>query len=408
MDPISRRNMLAAAAAGGLLTAATIANAQSGEDVLQPRRPGRGGSNPGPRNTMLDQQNPDVLVPPSTDHGTLPNLRFSFSDAHMRLEPGGWTRQVTSRELGVSKTMAGVEMRLNAGGVRELHWHKAAEWAYMLYGTARITAVDTDGRNFVDDVGVGDLWYFPSGIPHSIQGLGPDGCEFLLVFDDGDFDEDNTFLITDWFKHTPNEVLGKNFGVPASMFGHTPDPSERYIFPAPLPGPLEADKIPGVATVPRSFSHRLLAQEPIKTRSGTVRIADSRIFPVSTTVAAALVEVNPGGMRELHWHTNVDEWQYYIEGQARMGVFGASGQARTFDFQAGDVGYVPFAMGHYIENTGNTPLRFLEMFRSSYYANMSLDTWMALTPPELVQAHLNLNPQVMDALRKKEAPVVPA
>ena len=95
----------------------------------------------------------------------------------------------------------------------------------MLYGRARITAIDPQGRNFVDDVGVGDLWYFPSGIPHSIQGLGPDGCEFLLVFDDGSFDEDNTFLLSDWFKHTPNEVLAKNFGVPASSFGHTPDPS---------------------------------------------------------------------------------------------------------------------------------------------------------------------------------------
>jgi oxalate decarboxylase len=111
----------------------------------------------------------------------------------MRLETGGWTRQVTSRELGVSKNIAGVNMRLNRGGVRELHWHKASEWAYMLYGNARITAVDAQGRNFVDDVGVGDLWFFPAGIPHSIQGLNPDGCEFLLVFDDGDFDEDNTF-----------------------------------------------------------------------------------------------------------------------------------------------------------------------------------------------------------------------
>ncbi len=126
-------------------------------------------------------------------------MRFSFADSHMRLEPGGWTRQVTSRELGVSEDIAGVDIRLNAGGVRELHWHKAAEWAYMLHGSARITAVDPQGRNFVKDVGVGDLWYFPAGVPHSIQGLNPDGCEFLLVFDDGDFDEDNTFLITDWF-----------------------------------------------------------------------------------------------------------------------------------------------------------------------------------------------------------------
>src|SRR6202047_4863268 len=113
-------------------------------------------------------------------------------------------------------------------------------------------------------------------------------------------------------------------------------------------------------------------------------------------------------VREMHWHPNADEWQYYIEGQGRMGVFGASGQARTFDFQAGDVGYVPFAMGHYIENTGTTPLRFLEMFKSSYYADLSLDTWMALTPPELLQAHLTLDRQVMDALRKNKAAIVPA
>ena len=91
-----------------------------------------------------------------------------------------------------------------------------------------------------------------------------------------------------------------------------------------------------------------------------------------------------------------------------MGVFAASGQARTFDFQAGDVRYVPFAMGHYIENTGTTPMRFLEVFKSSYYADVSLDQWMALTPPELVEAHLKLDPQTMAALRKEKVPVVPA
>jgi len=211
-------------------------------------------------------------------------------------------------------------------------------------GRSRSNSIHTDqGKLFIDDVGVGDLWYFPSGIPHSIQGLNPDGCEFLLVFDDGDFDEDDTFLISDWFKHTPSDVLAKNFGVPASLFGHTPDPSELYIFPAPVPGPLGSDKISGAVPVPESFSHRMLAQQPIKTNSGTVRITDTRVFPASKTISAALVEVEPGGMRELHWHPNTDEWQYYIDGQARMGVFAASGQARTFDFLAGDVGYVPFA-----------------------------------------------------------------
>ncbi len=404
---LSRRNILGTVAAGGLATAAGAAAAQT--PTVQPHRDDHhGGTDNGPRNLMLDAQNPDILNPPSTDRGTLPNLRFPFSDSHIRQESGGWTRQVTVRELGVSTGIAGVNMRLNAGGIRELHWHKQAEWAYMLYGTARITAVDAGGRNFVDDVGVGDLWYFPAGVPHSIQGLNADGCEFLLVFDDGAFDEDSTFLLSDWFRHIPPEVLGKNFGVSSTLFGHTPDPSERYIFAAAVPGPLDGDKIAGATPMPQIFSHRMMAQDPVRTKGGTVRVTDSSVFPASKGIAAALVEIEPGAMRELHWHPNTDEWQYYIEGQARMGVFAANGQARTFDFRAGDVGYVPFAMGHYIENTGTTPVRFLEIFKSSYYADISLNQWMALTPPELVEAHLGLDKTVMDALSQKKSPVVPA
>jgi oxalate decarboxylase len=409
-NEFSRRGILASAAVvGGALTAASASIAQAADQAPQPsREPGVGGTDPVPGSLAREGQNPDMLNPPATDSGTTPNLRFSFADAHVRQSSGGWTRQVTVRELGVSKSIAGVNMRLNAGGIRELHWHKQAEWAYMLYGTARITAIDAQGRNFVDDVGVGDLWYFPGGIPHSIQGLNPDGCEFVLVFDDGDFDEDDTFLLSDWFKHVPPEVLGKNFGVPATLFGHTPDPRELYIFKAPVPGPLGPDKLLGAQPVPQSFSHRMLAQDPIRTKSGTVRITDSSVFPVSKTIAAALVEVEPGGLRELHWHPNTDEWQYFIAGQARMGVFAASGQARTFDFQAGDVGNVPFATGHYVENTGSTTLRFLEIFKSSYYADLSLNQWLALTPPELLKAHLNLDQQATDALRKAKAPIVPA
>src|SRR5437588_10338475 len=277
-------------------------------------------------------------------------------------------------------------MWLNPGGVRELHWHKQAEWAYMLNGRARISAVDQDGRNFLDDVGVGDLWNFPAGIPHSIQAL-ENGCEFLLVFDDGNFSEDSTFLISDWFTHTPKDILAKNFGVAASEFADLPRDIDhtRYMFPVPVPGPIRSDRVadPSNTEGQLNFSYRLLAQEPLKTSGGTVRIVDSRNFPAASTIAAALVEIEPGHMRELHWHPTNDEWQYYIAGNGRMTVFASEGKARTFDYQAGDVGYVPFAMGHYIENTGDSPLRFLEMFKSPRYADVSLNQWMALTPPEL-------------------------
>jgi oxalate decarboxylase len=362
----------------------------------------------GPRNTPLEAENPDHLAPPRTDAGTVPNLKFSFAAAHNRVLSGGWAREVTKRELPIATELAGVNMRLKAGAIREMHWHKEAEWGFMLAGRARITAVDQEGRNFIDDVGTGDIWNFPAGIPHSIQGL-ERGCEFLLVFDDGGFNENETFLISDWFKHTPREVLAKNFGLPESAFADIPIDvdHERYIFASEVPPPIASDAVESPAgAVPLSYSYRLMDQEPVEAPGGRVKIVDSSNFPAASTIAAALVEVDPGAVRELHWHPNADEWQYYVSGRGRMTVFAAAGKARTFDYQAGDVGYVPFAMGHFIENTGDEPLRFLEMFRSDRFADVSLNQWMALTPPELVRAHLNLDERATAALSKSKPVVV--
>jgi oxalate decarboxylase len=376
--------------------------------VQEPIRGDRGASILGPRNVPIERENPDLLASPDTDAGTVPNLKFSFSAARTRLGTGGWAREVTVRELPVATTLAGVNMRLKPGGIRELHWHKQAEWGFMLAGRARLTAVDPQGRNFVDDVTVGDLWNFPAGIPHSIQGLA-DGCEFLLVFDDGNFSENETFLLSDWFLHTPRSVLAKNFGVPEDAFDDVPRDIERtrWVFAGDVPGPIASDAVASPAGgVPAPFSHHLLAQTPIHAAGGRVRIADSRNFPAATTIAAALVEVDPGGMREMHWHPNADEWQYYVHGHARMTVFASSEKARTFDYQAGDVGYVPFAMGHYIENTGDDVLTFLEVFRSDRFADMSLNQWMALTPQALVKAHLNLDDRTLASLQPQKPIVV--
>jgi oxalate decarboxylase len=377
----------------------TTMTQQAKTEVPEPIRDGQGAPIMGPHNVPLERENPSLLASPDTDAGTIPNLKFPFSAAHNRLTAGGWAREVTVRELPVATTLAGVNMRLKPGAIRELHWHKEAEWAYMLAGRARITCIDQDGRNFIDDVSAGDLWNFRAGLPHSIQALA-EGCEFLLVFDDGAFSENETFLLTDWFRHTPLAVLAKNLGVSQSALANIPqDPEhERYIFAGQVPPELADDVVLGPAGTAMSMSYRLLEQTPVEVPGGRVRIVDSSNFPAASTIAAALVELDPGAMRELHWHPTNDEWQYYISGQGQMTVFASSGKARTFDYQAGDVGYVPFAMGHYVLNTGDEPLRFLEMFRSSRYADVSLNQWLALTPPEVVQAHLNLDDRAMTAV----------
>ena len=134
-------------------------------------------------------------------------------------------------------------MRLKAGAIRELHWHKEAEWALVLAGRVRITAVDPDGRNFIHDVGVGDIWNFPSTIPHSIQGL-EEGAEFLLVFDDGAFAK--TRLSDDRLVRSyAARGAGKNFGVPESSFNCLPKDVDhtRYIFNGKVPPPLAVDAV---------------------------------------------------------------------------------------------------------------------------------------------------------------------
>jgi oxalate decarboxylase/phosphoglucose isomerase-like protein (cupin superfamily) len=201
---------------------------RTGPDLVrQPIRNGSGASILGPRNPSREAENPNILSPPRTDHGSMPNLRWSLADSRMRLEEGGWARQTTVRELPIATEIAGVNTRLKAGAVRELHFHKEGEWAYMLKGRARVTA------------------------PARSQDLGP---------------------ASPW------------------------------------------------------LSYRMLAQEPHRTTGGTLRVVDSSNFEASNRIAAALVEVEPGGLRELHWHANADEWQYCISGQARMTVFGSSGK----------------------------------------------------------------------------------
>ena len=202
-------------AADALANALTAPAGQESENVRH-KRNDPDANDPGPSDPTLAAQNPDAYLPPASDHGEVPSFWHSFSIMHRRIQGGGWTRQINVEDFPISTEIAGVNMRLTAGGVRELHWHKANEWALMLTGNARLTAIDLEGRSYVNDVAAGDLWYFPAGIPHSIQGLGPDGCEFLLVFDDGKFSEGNTTLLTDWVKHTPREVMAKNWNVGGS------------------------------------------------------------------------------------------------------------------------------------------------------------------------------------------------
>ena len=395
-----------------LATAAFAGLAANAQEEAGTQKAGRdhSSSDPGQENKPLLDENPSSNLPPPTDQGDIGPIWYSFNLVHKRVQQGGWTHEVNQRVLPTSRDLAGVNMRLTAGSFRELHWHTADEWAIMLYGNARVTVMNPDGTMFIDDVGKGDLWLFPAGFPHSIQGLGPDGCEFLLVFDEGNFSEDGTFLLSEFVAHTPRNVLMKNFGLGKDAIAKLPK-QELYIFPAALPLSLAQDKAAvGGRRVesPIQYTFKMSAMTPTrKTPGGEVRIVDSRNFPVSKNVASALVTLKPGALRELHWHPNASEWQFWIAGKGRMTVVMNEGRARTMDFNANDVGLVPRVAGHYIENTGDTDAIFLEMFKADQFIDISLNNWLRRVPPEAVSAHLNLDQELIAKIPAEKELVIP-
>ena len=291
-------------------------------------------------------------------------------------------------------------MQLNPGGLREMHWHaNAGEWAYVIDGRCRVTTIDPDNHAEVVDFGPGEIWYFPRGHGHSIEGIGDKPCLFILVFDNGYFSEFGTFSISDWVAHTPPTCSRRISACrprpsPPSRRARSTSPSAPIPRRSPPPG--------SVNTGPLTHRYDMHAQAPETFAGGEMRIVSEREFPISATVTGALLTIKPGGMRELHWHPNAAEWQYYLKGTGRMTVFGSGGRARTDAFAAGDVGYVPQGYGHYIENTGTEDLVVLLALNNGTYRSISITAWFAGTPVETLATNFGVPASTFAAFPKGE------
>ncbi|MFA6208648.1 MAG: cupin domain-containing protein [Candidatus Obscuribacterales bacterium] len=333
----------------------------------------------------------------------MPEIKYELEKQPMTSYEGGSSHEATALNFPISKGLAGVSMFLKPGGLRELHWHaNAAEWSYVIAGHCRITVIDPQGRSEVKDFGPGDVWYFPRGHGHSIQGMGDEECHFILVFDSGYFSEFATFSMSDWLAQTPKEVLAKQFNLPAETFNSFPK-KEVYIAQGPVPTPMPAE--PAAASEnppPLTHRYRLGAKVPEVVPGGTFNVVSQKDFPISATMSGAILKLAPLAIREMHWHPNADEWQYYIKGRARMTVFGSKGRKITREFGPGDVGYVPMGYGHYIESVGSEECEILAVFNTGDYQEISLSQWLGSNPASVLQTNLGVSSEVINALRKKQ------
>jgi oxalate decarboxylase len=317
--------------------------------------------------------------------GELPTFKFELEKSEGKVVGGSEAREATVMQLPISKGIAGVSMTLAPGAMRELHWHAtAAEWAFVDKGRVRTTVLGPGGYAETNDFDQGDVWYFPRGHGHMLQCLSDEPCHFVLIFDNGYFSEFGTFSITDWMAHTPTALLAKNFGVPESTFDGYPK-KEVYFARGTAPPRRAADPLAGPKKPPLTHKWQLFASDPlVDNKAGRLWLVDSTKFPISKTITGAVLELQPGALRELHWHPNADEWQYILEGKVSITLFGSGGRYRTETFEKGDVGYSPQGYGHSIENVGDGKCRVLIGFNSGIYEEIDLSEWIAGNPSDVL------------------------
>ncbi|HEV2341627.1 MAG TPA: cupin domain-containing protein [Candidatus Acidoferrales bacterium] len=324
-------------------------------------------------------------------HEPLLPFKYDIEKTEGWVGEAGSAKEANVDEFPVSQSIAGVSMRLKPGGLRELHWHAiAAEWAFIISGNVRATVISPNGQAEQSDFGPGDVWYFPQGHGHAIQCLGPEEAHFILVFDNGHFSEFGTFSITDWVAHTAAGVVSRNLGLPPAVVATLPK-SELYITPGKIPPPIP-EELRGGDPDSNQFPHkfRLGAHKPSQFSGGTERVVSSVEFPIQKTLTGALMDLKPGALREMHWHPNADEWQYYISGRARVGIFGAHGRVLTDEFEPGQIAFIQQGFGHYIEQLGNEPTRILILFNSGVYQEISISSFLASNPPGIIADNFKL------------------
>lgn len=315
----------------------------------------------------------------------LPTFKFALERSEGKVSGRCIAKEATVKQFPLSKGIAGVSMTLGPGDMRELHWHaSAAEWAFVNRGRVRTTVFSPGGYAETNDFEPGDVWYFPRGHGHMLECLGSEPCHFILIFDNGYFSEFGTFSISDWIAHTPRSHLAKNFGLPASTFDGFPT-KEVYFAHGEQPPPKPANALGNPNRSPLTHKWQLLANDPLADRKGgRLWMVDSTKFAVSKTITGSVLELEPGAVRELHWHPTADEWQYVLEGKIDMTMFGANGRFRTETLEHGDVGYIPQGYGHSFENVGDRKCRVLIGFNSGVYEEISLTEWIAANPPDVL------------------------
>jgi oxalate decarboxylase len=354
-------------------------------------------------------------VAPAADHlAVIPRktgdaLKFttSLDGGPIKATTGGWARDITTRNLPIATDIAGAHLYLNGGGVREMHWHNSAEWAYILGGYCQVTVVDPGGETEVANYGPGDLWYFPKGHSHAIQTLGPEPCHAILAFDDGLYGEHGTFGLSDWISRLDAGMVAQVTGLSKEAVAQLPS-AEVYIRQGEIIGrDTPQARAQQVLNRKRTHRYQMMAQAPrVKSAMGTIHVASAKEYPISTTLTGIVTRLKAGAMHEPHWHPHANEWHYVSKGKVRVTLLGADKRLATAEMSPGECAYIPRNCGHSIQNIGSEDCELVGVLDSSRYEEATLSDWIKRAPRHVLANNLGLAEDAFTPGRKGRAALI--
>ena len=132
-------------------------------------------------------------------------------------------------------------------------------------------------------------------------------------------------------------------------------------------------------------------------RDGGARIdvtADQ--LPLLDGMALATLRLEPGAVREPHWHPNAAELSYCLEGSASMTIVESGGRPVSMDIEPGDLAFVPSGLIHHIENRADSPARFVVCFNHEHYEDLNLSNSVAEMPAHVLRSTFGADPGSFD------------
>lgn len=381
---ISRRRALGTLAAGGIATglAATMSR---------------------PRDMLAKDWEATPSAPPSGSASsagsgdTTPfNYRLGASAPH--IFAGGAVRTVTARNLPVLSGLSINVLEINAGALRELHWHpNASEINYCLGGEGTIGILSASGEQATFAIRSGSITFVPVGDAHYIRNTGSTTLRLLIGFSHEDAEHLDFSQVLPWVPgDLPNQTLGVGPGT-LPIFSPRGDL-------AIVPVETVSDPVADVAATPFSTHVDNLVVQ--KFAGGTVQPLRVDVIPRLAGMMLFKLDIDGASLREPHWHGNASEFNYCASGTAQVGIVVPSGESWTFVVEAGDVAYIPNNWFHYIASLNNEPLVILAFFDAVAPNRVDLSGMTAYFPPEMLAASFGMDPEVFAKLPKQETVVI--